>query len=156
MACRAEADAKALVDGIAQAVWETDARGIVVSDSPAWRRHTGQSLADLLDRGWVEAIHPAERRDVRRRWRAAVARGYSLAIEARLQGKEGGYRWSHLYLVPLYADDGRIRNWRSEEHTSELQSLMRISYAVFCLKKNTKIKIDIVYTLHSHRLTTST
>src|SRR3546814_8185322 len=30
--------------------------------------------------------------------------------------------------------------WRSEEHTSELQSLMRISYAVFCLnKKNTPI-----------------
>src|SRR3546814_5422910 len=26
-------------------------------------------------------------------------------------------------------------DWRSEEHTSELQSLMRISYAVFCLKK---------------------
>src|SRR3546814_2275616 len=26
-------------------------------------------------------------------------------------------------------------SWRSEEHTSELQSLMRISYAVFCLKK---------------------
>src|SRR3546814_2277924 len=30
----------------------------------------------------------------------------------------------------------RVRNFRSEEHTSELQSLMRISYAVFCLKKN--------------------
>src|SRR3546814_9445507 len=29
---------------------------------------------------------------------------------------------------------------RSEEHTSELQSLMRISYAVFCLKKKTKPK----------------
>src|SRR3546814_6782206 len=29
---------------------------------------------------------------------------------------------------------------RSEEHTSELQSLMRISYAVFCLKKTKKIK----------------
>src|SRR3546814_4158199 len=29
---------------------------------------------------------------------------------------------------------------RSEEHTSELQSLMRISYAVFCLKKKTKYK----------------
>src|SRR3546814_7163540 len=29
----------------------------------------------------------------------------------------------------------RIANGRSEEHTSELQSLMRISYAVFCLKK---------------------
>src|SRR3546814_2167291 len=30
------------------------------------------------------------------------------------------------------------RRDRSEEHTSELQSLMRISYAVFCLKKNTR------------------
>src|SRR3546814_4629622 len=30
--------------------------------------------------------------------------------------------------------------YRSEEHTSELQSLMRISYAVFCLKKKTKTK----------------
>src|SRR3546814_7314113 len=30
---------------------------------------------------------------------------------------------------------GTIRHLRSEEHTSELQSLMRISYAVFCLKK---------------------
>src|SRR3546814_8640009 len=29
----------------------------------------------------------------------------------------------------------RLWTWRSEEHTSELQSLMRISYAVFCLKK---------------------
>src|SRR3546814_8838495 len=32
----------------------------------------------------------------------------------------------------------RILFWRSEEHTSELQSLMRISYAVFCLKKKKK------------------
>src|SRR3546814_8658475 len=41
--------------------------------------------------------------------------------------------------VNSYMMDGR-----SEEHTSELQSLMRISYAVFCLKKkNKKIRTDI-------------
>src|SRR3546814_5697059 len=34
-------------------------------------------------------------------------------------------------------DAARARRRRSEEHTSELQSLMRISYAVFCLKKKT-------------------
>src|SRR3546814_6995563 len=34
------------------------------------------------------------------------------------------------------------RHLRSEEHTSELQSLMRISYAVFCLKKNKKTNIQ--------------
>src|SRR3546814_1274247 len=32
-------------------------------------------------------------------------------------------------------DDGELERLRSEEHTSELQSLMRISYAVFCLNK---------------------
>src|SRR3546814_5844905 len=35
---------------------------------------------------------------------------------------------------------GTARDGRSEEHTSELQSLMRISYAVFCLKKKNKKK----------------
>src|SRR3546814_10298846 len=45
---------------------------------------------------------------------------------------------------------------RSEEHTSELQSLMRISYAVFCLKKKKKTKIQYIpihkqkYNKHLH------
>src|SRR3546814_2604320 len=39
---------------------------------------------------------------------------------------------------------GGAINIRSEEHTSELQSLMRISYAVFCLTKK-KLKIDMRY-----------
>src|SRR3546814_7089472 len=38
------------------------------------------------------------------------------------------------------AREPRQQRVRSEEHTSELQSLMRISYAVFCLKKKTKQK----------------
>src|SRR3546814_5824786 len=43
-------------------------------------------------------------------------------------------------------------NRRSEEHTSELQSLMRISYAVFCLKKKTKtINITKTNMKYHHR-----
>src|SRR3546814_1473263 len=38
---------------------------------------------------------------------------------------------------------------RSEEHTSELQSLMRISYAVFCLKKKNEIQIQFDTIQHS-------
>src|SRR3546814_4119726 len=41
----------------------------------------------------------------------------------------------------------RALNGRSEEHTSELQSLMRISYAVFCLKKK-KIKSTIIMSIY--------
>src|SRR3546814_9156188 len=42
----------------------------------------------------------------------------------------------HRHSSPFPLAMGRERRDRSEEHTSELQSLMRISYAVFCLKKN--------------------
>src|SRR3546814_6885109 len=44
---------------------------------------------------------------------------------------------------PRYKKSGRaiFRGTRSEEHTSELQSLMRISYAVFCLNKKKTTKL---------------
>src|SRR3546814_1864765 len=55
---------------------------------------------------------------------------------------------------------GRLRRGnvggRSEEHTSELQSLMRISYAVFCLKKNTN-RLPQIYNIHNlHQLHSTT
>src|SRR3546814_5301387 len=42
---------------------------------------------------------------------------------------------AQLYRLQQHAPTGDTAARRSEEHTSELQSLMRISYAVFCLKK---------------------
>src|SRR3546814_3743229 len=47
----------------------------------------------------------------------------------------GDVRYQSKPAIPLRANE---KGRRSEEHTSELQSLMRISYAVFCLKKKKK------------------
>src|SRR3546814_4253824 len=47
-----------------------------------------------------------------------------------------------LFLEERHAE--RLLEHRSEEHTSELQSLMRISYAVFCLKKKTEYAQHII------------
>src|SRR3546814_7707070 len=66
---------------------------------------------------------------------AAVAIGFLTAI-AQVWSRRSAV---HVAMPPLSADPSRTQ--RSEEHTSELQSLMRISYAVFCLKKK-KRKID--------------
>src|SRR3546814_5419882 len=58
----------------------------------------------------------------------------------------------------LRADHGRVRQVllnRSEEHTSELQSLMRISYAVFCLKKKKKMSRSYEYLQINTQYTTS-
>src|SRR3546814_8338912 len=51
-----------------------------------------------------------------------------------------GERVRLMYDAFPYQQFGTFGGTRSEEHTSELQSLMRISYAVFCLKKKQKTK----------------
>src|SRR3546814_1244634 len=53
--------------------------------------------------------------------------GFSYAAAGALAG-----------LAIIFGSRRALRRRRSEEHTSELQSLMRISYAVFCLKKKKK------------------
>src|SRR3546814_1276080 len=82
---------------------------------------------------------PRKRLVGRRRRTPRLLRHRNLAGPARLglrpgrgTGRLDVARLVRMNLPPGVAPD------RSEEHTSELQSLMRISYAVFCLKKKTK------------------
>src|SRR3546814_4862804 len=65
-------------------------------------------------------------------------------LAQRHAGLLSDYAFVQILELGLRADnklallDQRLRRIRSEEHTSELQSLMRSSYAVFCLKKKKK------------------
>src|SRR3546814_8112404 len=81
-----------------------------------------------------------------RAW-AAINRARSIRNTA--SSSLWAWSWGSLTAMPAFSGKGAeeasmaadIAYWplsrsRSEEHTSELQSLMRISYAVFCLKKN--------------------
>src|SRR3546814_6561806 len=71
-------------------------------------------------------------------------RGADAAIEV------GGER-SRVGAVPVHHVENAVliaELLRSEEHTSELQSLMRISYAVFCLKKKKKQYKDMIHKVH--------
>src|SRR3546814_4845287 len=67
--------------------------------------------------------------------------GQVAALAVRSQGRLGSIDRVRAEDGELLVDDPQLRvrrlGLRSEEHTSELQSLMRISYAVFCLKKKT-------------------
>src|SRR3546814_8067783 len=107
----------------------------IAAAAPLEHRHARAAMADLAARldarrnldlvgvaiGIGNLDHPAERGGREADRRARVERG-ALAIEQRM---------------PRDMDEDR-----SEEHTSELQSLMRISYAVFCLKKKKQNTIN--------------
>ena len=49
--------------------------------------------------------------------------------------EENGYKTLEVQPVDMFPNTSHVENVRSEEHTSELQSPILISYAVFCLKK---------------------
>src|SRR3546814_5286365 len=77
--------------------------------------------------------------------RVALARAFVTAPSLLLADEPTGNLDTHTgeavieLLFAMNTDAGTTLVLRSEEHTSELQSLMRISYAVFCLKKKKKI-----------------
>src|SRR3546814_1576584 len=71
------------------------------------------------------------------------------ALRTEGGGEGGGRRCRDQGLCAVAAELGLL-GARSEEHTSELQSLMRISYAVFCLKKNRYSVLTLCTTVHDN------
>src|SRR3546814_3920823 len=86
------------------------------------------------------AANSARRHDVGSRIRTSPRSGFGFRAAVRRHQRQG--------IAAGRMRDDRAGRDRSEEHTSELQSLMRISYAVFCLKK--KKKISSKNTHHQH------
>src|SRR3546814_2519056 len=91
---------------------------------------------ESLGAGVAAAALPADPDRAHRLVVAATARAGDAGYRDRDGGAGVDQRAGHHFHHGLAADRAvDLQGLRSEEHTSELQSLMRISYAVFCLKK---------------------
>src|SRR3546814_10817910 len=94
-------------------------------------KSSGESITALLG-GHVDVVS-ASSPNVLAQYKAGTIRLLAVTTAERLPGQ--------LSAVPTWKEQGidavstSVQGVRSEEHTSELQSLMRSSYAVFCLKK---------------------
>src|SRR3546814_6043705 len=62
-------------------------------------------------------------------------------------GMELGFSYDSAAVVPDGSQPPKVEDERSEEHTSELQSLMRISYSVFCLTKKKEDEVTLLWQL---------
>lgn len=100
-----------LVDSWAQAVWETNAEGIVTADSPSWREYTGQALEEWLGYGWLDAVHPDDRDFAGRQWRESVAARRRVDAEFRLRAPDGGWRWTNVRAAPVLDGAGEVEKW---------------------------------------------
>jgi PAS domain S-box-containing protein len=103
---------RALVTASAQMVWTTDHTGRVVESSPSWEAFTGQSAAQQLGLGWLDALEPADRAAAAESWEAAVRAQSSWETEFRVRHHESAtYRWTTVHAVPLRHGDGSLRGW---------------------------------------------
>ncbi|WP_198384646.1 PAS domain-containing protein [Roseomonas sp. KE2513] len=100
-----------LIESWTQAVWETDANGVVVADSPSWRAYTGQTLEEWLGYGWLDAIHPGDRAYAERQWREAIAAHGLVDADFRLRTPGGGWRWTNVRAAPVLDAAKRVEKW---------------------------------------------
>src|SRR3546814_6355422 len=94
------------------------------------------AVAERADRRRVLHLQADPQRVVGRQ-RGCVRQGLLQQRQRRFRLRREQHRGRLLGARPQRRLRTRTQRLRSEEHTSELQSLMRISYAVFCLKKKT-------------------
>lgn len=106
-----EARFRTLTEATSQLVWRGESGGAAIGDSPGWREFTGQAPAEMLGQGWATAVHPDDRREVRRAWVAAVAMGTIFQAECRVRRHDGEYRDFLLRGVPLRDAAGSITEW---------------------------------------------
>src|SRR3546814_8206837 len=99
-----------------------------------------------IDTYWTHSFPTRRSSDLSDQGSCSFRRGSRCAfrLSSRRRPKVSGARLSRR--------SRRASSLRSEEHTSELQSLMRISYAVFCLKKKKQNKRQhtLIHTVHQH------
>src|SRR3546814_8153876 len=113
--------------------WSSDVCSSDLSEGA--RRSDDESLLRFVD-----VCHSRGRRPDRDGRRRCLHRGWRRKHDDGAAGRLQLLAQSALRLRWAAGDGSVLRRLylRSEEHTSELQSLMRISYAVFCLKKKKK------------------
>ncbi|MGB0126637.1 MAG: PAS domain S-box protein, partial [Rhodocyclaceae bacterium] len=100
-----------VTESLPQLVWTCAADGPCDYLSLQWVRYTGKSEAEQLGYGWLEQLHPDDRRRTIDRWQSTASKGEAFDIEFRIRRHDGAYRWFRTLAVPLRDEAGQIVKW---------------------------------------------
>lgn len=104
-------DFRALVEATTEYVWEFDEKGAVTEFPHWWVELTGQNFDDARDFGWLENVHPEDRRKVKTAFLRALETRTQETITVRIADGNGEYGHYATRAVPLLRDDGSFRKW---------------------------------------------
>jgi PAS domain S-box-containing protein len=102
---------RSLIEATSQIIWDTRAEGEFVTEQPGWSAFTGQTFDELKGWGWLNAVHPDDQAHTTQVWSTAVALSTLYEVEHRLRRHDGMYRNMSVRAVPVFEEDGTIREW---------------------------------------------
>lgn len=102
---------RSLAEATAEVLWVTDAKGGLIGAQPSWEAFTGQTPAQYLGFGWLDAIHPDFRASAKEIWRQALSTGRPIHAESRVRRKDGAWVYMETSAGPVRDSEGRIREW---------------------------------------------
>ena len=106
-----EARYRSLILATSSIVWTTDLRGHIVERLLSWESFTGQSFEKYQEDGWMDAVHPADRKSTEAAIAAAIAALRPYQVEYRLRRHDGRYRCVLARGVPVFREDSTVKEW---------------------------------------------
>jgi two-component system CheB/CheR fusion protein len=100
-----------IAESLPNFVWSCRPDGVCDYLNQQWVGYTGVPEQEQLGHGWLEQIHPGDRKRVCENWKAAVRSEEPLRAEFRIRAKSGAFRWFKMHSLPIRDERGAVVRW---------------------------------------------
>jgi len=100
-----------LADSMPQFVWSGDKEGNLNYFSKAVYDYSGLTPEQVRKEGWLQIVHPDDRKENIRQWLHSISTGDTFIFEHRFKRADGEYRWQLSRALPQKDNKGRIQMW---------------------------------------------
>ncbi|MDP9042509.1 MAG: PAS domain-containing protein [Bacteroidota bacterium] len=100
-----------LADSMPQLVWTTDPNGNINYFNSSLSDYSGLSMEEINKGGWLQLVHPDDRKLSNTAWTQAILKGKDFLFEHRFRKHTGEYRWQLSRATPQKDENGKIQMW---------------------------------------------
>lgn len=89
----------------------TDPQGNPMYFNQHWLGYTGLSKEEMKTKGWIQFIHPKQKKEFLKCWKKSLATGENFEMEIKLLNKNGKYKWHLSRAEAVIDEEGKIKMW---------------------------------------------
>jgi PAS domain S-box-containing protein len=108
---KSEAKFRLLADSMPQFIWTADPQGNLNYFNQSVYNYSGLSLEKIIKDGWLQIVHPEERKKNKDTWKQSIETGKDFLLEHRFRKHNGEYRWQLSRAIAQKDENGKISMW---------------------------------------------